>query len=75
MRGATLLMISALLLILYFNPRAPCGARRNHHTDNIAMLGISIHAPHAGRDLQHRRTELRPPNGISIHAPHAGRDN
>ena len=34
--------------------------------------GISIHAPHAGRD-GHRRPQFGG-FGISIHAPHAGRD-
>ena len=33
---------------------------------------ISIHAPHAGRDLRAGRDNLR--QLISIHAPHAGRD-
>ena len=33
---------------------------------------ISIHAPHAGRDLP--SPPLPFPTGISIHAPHAGRD-
>ena len=34
---------------------------------------ISIHAPHAGRDLVVRPVIVRAVN-ISIHAPHAGRD-
>ena len=35
---------------IYFNPRAPCGARLA--VDHAAALEavISIHAPHAGRD-------------------------
>ena len=34
--------------------------------------GISIHAPHAGRDVA--GIGRRDRHGISIHAPHAGRD-
>ncbi len=37
---------------LYFNPRAPCGARRERKKyGKVIESGISIHAPHAGRDL------------------------
>ena len=35
----------------YFNPRAPCGARRNTHTWWCLPSWISIHAPRVGRDL------------------------
>ena len=35
----------------YFNPRAPCGARPYPLLPMSPALGISIHAPHAGRDL------------------------
>ena len=34
----------------YFNPRAPCGARRRALAVVEAMENISIHAPLAGRD-------------------------
>ena len=34
--------------------------------------GVSIHAPHAGRD--HLRVEAYTGTIVSIHAPHAGRD-
>ena len=34
----------------YFNPRAPCGARRKTGLDPVDGLLISIHAPRAGRD-------------------------
>ena len=36
------------------------------------LLGISIHAPYAGRDVLLQRGDKL--HGISIHAPHAGRD-
>ena len=57
----------------HFNPRAPYGARRLERCGQAARPGISIHAPHTGRDhiavsaggALHR---------ISIHAPHTGRD-
>ena len=95
MRGATTQRSSMALPILYFNPRAPCGARPasppfcGHEwpfqstrpmrgaTDKAAaasMYGsISIHAPHAGRDLRSKPPCLE--SLISIHAPHAGRDD
>ena len=38
--------------ILHFNPRAPCGARLQVIQHGIVLLGISIHAPRAGRDRQ-----------------------
>ena len=34
-----------------FNPRAPCGARRTFVFCDALRRCISIHAPHAGRDL------------------------
>ena len=55
-----------------FNPRAPCGARRNVQKVVTVLVTISIHAPLAGRDacsmwnIGHIH--------ISIHAPLAGRD-
>ena len=41
----------------YFNPRAPCGARRVDYAGIGGKQGISIHAPLAGRD---RSTLLSP---------------
>ena len=37
--------------IMDFNPRAPYGARRHRQTGRRPLGGISIHAPHTGRDL------------------------
>ena len=34
----------------HFNPRAPCGARLERAREKVLADGISIHAPHAGRD-------------------------
>ena len=57
-----------------FNPRAPCGARLAQKGKTTGKHGISIHAPHAGRDGS---SPLTPAIYIfiSIHAPHAGRDS
>ena len=33
-----------------FNPRAPCGARREEYIRECIIALVSIHAPHAGRD-------------------------
>ena len=42
----------------YFNPRAPCGARRfPDHAKTVK--GISIHAPRVGRDRVHRRVRFQ----------------
>ena len=73
LRGAT---VSKLLLkefYKYFNPRAPCGARRQMSQAQFQQLQISTHAPLAGRD------ESVPVSAtsdflISTHAPLAGRD-
>ena len=57
---------------MYFNPRAPCGARLKpglHAGDDIA---ISTHAPLAGRDGFRRGSAVF--RYISTHAPLAGRD-
>ena len=74
MRGATFQVVPRIPgSISDFNPRAPCGARRFRVITELKELMISIHAPHAGRDLivheQNPHTLV-----ISIHAPHAGRD-
>ena len=36
--------------IIYFNPRAPCGARQKYNKEEKRLLKISTHAPLAGRD-------------------------
>ena len=71
-RGATTVTITAPLTNTYFNPRAPYGARQVLCVVVVVHHGISIHAPHAGRD--HSRGTNRLHGSISIHAPHAGRD-
>ena len=57
---------------LYFNPRAPRGARRIRALRQRDGLAISIHAPREGRDeaCKARYDALV----ISIHAPREGRD-
>ena len=56
----------------YFNPRAPCGARRQELIHRAVCLYISIHAPLAGRDAP--ASQSTSAARISIHAPLAGRD-
>ena len=58
---------------LYFNPRAPCGARPLPPGILSWPGSISIHAPLAGRDRVPSRLS-NPFTDISIHAPLAGRD-
>ena len=57
----------------YFNPRAPCGARRDGVLDVVQAVGISTHAPLAGRDDVGDALVLA--EVISTHAPLAGRDS
>ena len=56
-----------------FNPRVPCGTRRELRALEGFDFPISIHASHAGRDPQKWVTGLDE-DAISIHASHAGRD-
>ena len=58
---------------MYFNPRAPCGARHAYGLFTAAMSEISTHAPLAGRD-NINAFELVDGGSISTHAPLAGRD-
>ena len=50
LRGATSRSGKPLSRPRYFNPRAPCGARREGISGAASWLWISIHAPLAGRD-------------------------
>ena len=56
----------------HFNPRAPCGARRQPASWRPSGGMISIHAPLAGRDYTGGKSAVI--RVISIHAPLAGRD-
>ena len=55
-----------------FNPRAPCGARRERQRTRRTAANISTHAPLAGRDRDGQ--SLTDAMRISTHAPLAGRD-
>ena len=73
-RGATQHRILLPSLWVYFNPRAPYGARPTIGVQYNHTKDISIHAPHTGRD--HRAATVRTRRTrISIHAPHTGRDH
>ena len=56
-----------------FNPRAPCGARRQQQPLAYTQTQISTHAPLAGRDSDTGREGIMEEK-ISTHAPLAGRD-
>ena len=49
-RGATPCLAICRRKAHYFNPRAPCGARRRKYRSKSECASISIHAPRAGRD-------------------------
>ena len=51
MRGATAAGRAPQPQAQHFNPRAPCGARPEGAVQHDRVILISIHAPHAGRDL------------------------
>ena len=51
MRGATNAHIRIDKPLVNFNPRAPCGARQAARAPKGESIEISIHAPHAGRDV------------------------
>ena len=55
-----------------FNPRAPCGARREHSRGDAAAGGFQSTRPLRGATTP--PLSGKPDNGISIHAPLAGRD-
>ena len=48
--GATPVTALQTFLIFYFNPRSPCGERREDGLPRLYALDISIHAPRVGSD-------------------------
>ena len=50
MRGATRSYSTTKRICCHFNPRTPCGVRRDLYNQKWDKLIISIHAPHAGCD-------------------------
>ena len=61
MRGATAPLPRVSRWRGYFNPRAPCGARRARGSLRRGAINISIHAPHAGRDEINAAVMRSPP--------------
>ena len=57
----------------HFNPRSPCGERRDTPQGGITGLNISIHAPRVGSDAAFLCKFLGVL--ISIHAPRVGSDH
>ena len=72
LRGATIILFLFAVLGWDFNPRAPCGARLLSCSFSHFLVGISTHAPLAGRDERVYNSVMR--KLISTHAPLAGRD-
>ena len=60
LRGATMSITQNSLPSSDFNPRAPCGARLMVKQTILPMVGISIHAPLAGRDTKAARSTTWP---------------
>ena len=73
MRGGTANISRSAQKSGYFNPPAPCGAGQTPSGSVQENIGISIHPPHAGRDLWADLVKVCS-LWISIHPPHAGRD-
>ncbi len=72
MRGATSCLLVLVSISLYFNPRAPCGARRKEVGEAVETLQFQSTRPMRGATFI--RTVPNLVYDISIHAPHAGRD-
>ena len=72
-RGATMRCRRPAPTPCNFNPRTPCGVRRQRGRDHLPRGLISIHAPRAGCDGRIGAMP-RSTQGISIHAPRAGCD-
>ena len=73
MRGATVCDRVIFLLLIDFNPRAPCGARLpRRRWRQSASRYFNPRAPCGARHAQLKKVSQ---GCISIHAPHAGRDN
>ena len=71
--GATAVLRMDWVVIPYFNPRSPCGERRDGCGGiKNAPCRISIHAPRVGSDEP--EFHLKRPRCISIHAPRVGSD-
>ena len=58
---------------LYFNPRAPCGARQSRKGRSSSHTGFQSTRPMRGATKLYEIIDGL--FGISIHAPHAGRDS
>ena len=59
MWGATCTLTQYGKSVMHFNPRAPCGARREVCVVLLRELRISIHAPRVGRDCGYGRQTVR----------------
>ena len=70
--GRDLLVISFLPTSLYFNPRAPCGARLSFMRKLIMKVSFQSTRPMRGATTE--SAWIPETTYISIHAPHAGRD-
>ena len=84
-RGATSTSVVIVCRSMYFNPRAPRGARQRGAGVLVGLFVISIHAPREGRDGKEHTVTLdydqfqstRPARGATNaadHSEHAGRD-
>ena len=72
MRGATGARWSISGVTSYFNPRAPCGARRRYRCDCAFLIQFQSTRPMRGATQVFSVSQID--STISIHAPHAGRD-
>ena len=70
--GARRFVSLLILWCLYFNPRAPCGARHPLTCGSFAEIQFQSTRPMRGATAVPPQTQ--PSDCISIHAPHAGRD-
>ena len=72
MRGATMSILPRAINDFRFQSTRPMRGATGDLCLHCPLCDISIHAPHAGRDVT--PCAVAPDPTISIHAPHAGRD-
>ena len=73
LRGATTVWTSCAGTRSNFNPHSPCGERPSKKEEKYEIMGISIHTPLAGSDLENFAAHYISLQ-ISIHTPLAGSD-
>ena len=70
--GSDILFLALILLVLYFNPRSPCGERLRGEVTNLSDAVFQSTLPVWGATIGGSIQQMTTP--ISIHAPRVGSD-